>query len=180
MPTYPDLPTIAYHPSPELAVRPLYEDMDIKSLLDVGAGQGGVFDQGFWDWRRMDRKEACDLFWIRDMPADWHQRIGVDVQFLTKHYAPKSFDMVQCMEVLEHVPDPRKALEQLCTVARKFVLISSADEEHHRGEEQAHIEQINPVQRYIRQPSVSDLKELGFTVRVAEASMRQLVAWRKI
>jgi SAM-dependent methyltransferase len=179
MPVYNDVPTIDYFPSPEMAVRPLYEDLGITSLLDVGAGRGGVFDMACWDWRRMERKEACDLTWLRDMPDDWHQMTGVDVQRLTQFYKPKSFDMVQCMEVLEHVPNTRKALEELCKVARKFVLISSGDEEHHRGHEQTAIEKVNPAQKYIGQPAISDLRELGFIVRVTSYNRRQIVAWRK-
>ena len=44
MPTYPHLKTLKYQPNPELSVRPLYAGLGITSLLDVGAGYGGVFD----------------------------------------------------------------------------------------------------------------------------------------
>lgn len=175
-----DVPTIEYHPSPEMAVRPLYDKLPIRSILDVGAGHGGIFDKGYWDGREMDRREACDIFWIRPMEGPWVVRTGVDVCNLTAHYAPKSFDFVQCMEVLEHVADPWKAMNELCRVARQFILISSADEEHHKGPEQERIEKINPHQKYRSQPLVKELKEIGFEVRVDAGTRRQLVAWRYV
>lgn len=178
MPEYHNIPTIEYHPSPEKATRPLHEHLDIRSILDVGAGMGGVFDEAYWTARPMAKCDACDIFWMKALPPKWSMRTGVDVQELSKHYPLKSYDMVQCMEVLEHVPNPRRALEELCKVARKFVLISSADEMHHVGEEQARIEKINVAQKYIKQPSIEDLRELGFVVRVTAYNLRQIVAWR--
>jgi hypothetical protein len=67
------------------------------------------------------------------------------------------------------------------------VLITSADELHHgydeegrfdETSEQARVEKVNPHQRYVSQPSVSDLRDLGFAVFVERAARRQLVAWR--
>ena len=44
--------------------------------------------------------------------------------------------------------------------------------------EQARIERENPYQKYLGQPRVSDLRELGFDVRVECTERRQLIAWR--
>lgn len=180
MPVYPDIPTIDYSPSPELVVRPLYEQLGIRSILDVGAGHGGIFDKAFWDSQPMERREACDIYWMRDMGRGWSARVGVDACELSKHYGCKSFDMVQCLEVLEHIPDSRKALEELCAVARKLVLISSADELHHLGDEQERIEQFNRFQKYVKQPSIDALRDLGFEIRVDSRSRRQIVAWKVV
>jgi len=180
MPTYPELPTAKLAPFPEGFWRGLHEKVEIGSILDVGAGHGGVHDYGYWDRRPgMSAREACDLAWIRPMGPAWRTRVGVDVQRLTAFYPPKSFDLVQCFEVLEHVPDSRRALKELCRVARKMVLISSADEMHHQGPEQEAIEKINPAQAYIGQPKVSDLQAFGFDVWVDEESRRQLLACRR-
>ncbi len=35
-----------------------------------------------------------------------------------------SFDLVICTEVLEHLPQPMQALDELCRVSRRFVLLS--------------------------------------------------------
>lgn len=177
MPAYPKVKTIEYYPNPELVIRKLHEGLEIKSILDAGAGHGGVFDFAYWSERPMERRAACDLFWLRDMPG-WETKTGVDVTELSKHYPPKSVDYVQCMEVLEHVPRNAVALESLCDVATKLVVITSADETHHWGPEQERIEGINPHQKYLKQPSIKDLEDLGFEVRVEHLERRQIIAWK--
>jgi SAM-dependent methyltransferase len=178
MPIYENVKTISYYPNPELKARALFAGMTFSSILDVGAGHGGVFDLDFWEKNpSVTRKEACDIYWIRPMPFGWVTKIGVDVTELDKHYGENEFDFVQCMETLEHVPNSRKALEQLKRVAKKAVFITSADEEHHKGSEQEEIEKINKYQKYVVQPKVNDLLELGYQVRVEESQKRQLIAW---
>ena len=177
MPIY-DLPTIDYYPQPELCKRELFRDCLFESVLDVGAGHGGVFDLEFWQSNPfVKRKAACDIAWIRDLPPGWETKLGVDVCELDKHYGEREFDFVQCTEVLEHVANSRQALEQLIRVARKAVFITSADETAHIGPEQEAIEQVNRYQAYIMQPRIDDLKELGFSVRVESRLRRQIVAW---
>lgn len=177
MPVYNDVPTMAYYPNPEKKMEDIFKGMEFCSVLDVGAGHGGVFNIDYWNKPHVVRREACDIHWIREMPDVWAIKLGVDVQKLDKHYLTNEFDFVQCCEVLEHVPDTRKALEQLVRVARKAVFITSADEMDHVGPEQAAIEKINKHQAYIKQPSVEDMLDLGFQVRVEELERRQLVAW---
>ncbi len=175
MPTYPDLPVIDYYPRPELFHNGLLDKITFDSVLDVGAGHGGVFNID--RWKSAKRREACDIFHVRDTPDWWTVRDGVDVCELLAHYERGSFGVVQCTEVLEHVHNTRLALENLVAVAAKFVFITSADETHHEGEPQARIQAINPAQTYVKQPSVSDLRELGFTVVVDNERGRQLIAW---
>lgn len=178
MPIYENVETMKYYPNPEEKARALFTGIKFTSILDVGAGHGGVFDLDFWQKNPdVTRYEACDIKWIREMPANWSTKLGVDVQELDKHYKENEFDFVQCMETLEHVPDNRKALEQLIRVAKKAVFITSADETHHEGEEQLAIEKINQFQKYVKQPSVEDMLELGFQVRVDDGTKRQLIAW---
>lgn len=178
MPTYPDLPVAEYYPAPERFFWNIHRKLDIHSILDVGAGHGGVFDCFYWTHRdEMVKREACDIFKVRNLPPGWTVKNGVDVTRPLEHYEPASFDLVQCTEVLEHVHDTRKALENLVAVARKLVFVTSADETHHEGEPQARIQAINPAQAYIRQPSVADLRELGFQVYVDNERGRQLIAW---
>jgi hypothetical protein len=175
MPTYLDLPTVDWYPNPELAKRKLFNGMKFESVLDVGAGHGGVFDVDYWI--NTPTKEACDIRWIRELPKGWVVKLGIDVVKLDEYYREQQFDFVQCTEVLEHVEESRLALIQLVRVARKAVLITSCDETHHLGPEQEAIEKVNPYQAYIQQPRVSDLLDLGFQVRVETSERRQLVAW---
>jgi SAM-dependent methyltransferase len=191
VPTYPDLPIIELAPHPELVLRGAIDRAvglgRIDSILDVGSGHGGVYDYDYWTQARLRRRATSDIHSVREMSRKWETKTGVDVQRLTDFYEPHSFDLVQCLEVLEHVADSRRALEQLCAVARRMVLITSADERHHGYDEfgrldpdsdQVRYERVNPYQRYIRQPAVSDLQELGFEVFVEADALRQLIAWR--
>ncbi len=177
MPVYDNVPLMAYYPHPEQKMEALLKDLVFESVLDVGAGHGGVFHSDFWNKPEIVRKEACDIFWIRELPTGWTSLLGVDVCKLDEHYAPNSFDCVLCCEVLEHVADSKRALEQLVRVAKKAVFITSADELHHIGPEQAAIEEINKHQAYVKQPSVADMLALGFNVRVEAEQRRQLIAW---
>jgi SAM-dependent methyltransferase len=190
---YPHLATISMHPSPEATVRGMIDVLvgldQIDSILDVGSGHGGVFDYGFWTQAPISHRGTCDIHAVREMSEVWDTRDGVDVQHLTDFYRPDSFDLVQCMEVLEHVPDSRTALEQLCAVARRLVIITSDDELVHGynahgdfddSSVQAQMERINPHQRYVAQPRVSDLHELGFSVFVERMGRRRLVAFKTL
>jgi SAM-dependent methyltransferase len=176
MPIYENVATMDYYPHPETRKRELFSGLEFESVLDVGAGHGGVFDIAFWENKAI-RKEACDIFWMREHPKDWKTTIGVNVLELDKFYGENEFDFVQCTEVLEHVEDSRLALEQLVRVAKKAVFITSADEVHHVGEEQDAIEKFNKYQAYVKQPKIEDLVELGFEVRVDSPSKRQIIAW---
>ena len=193
MPRYLDLPTIVMYPAPEETIRGVIRQTvglhNVRSILDVGSGHGGVFDYDFWTRWPVARRTTCDIHSVREMAPVWEQRVGVDAHRLSDVFAPQSFDLVQCMEVLEHVAAPRTVLEQLCLVARKLVVVTSADEMYHgydeqgrfhEESEQAQIERVNPHQRYRGQPRVSDLRALGFDVRVEATGRRQLVAWKVI
>lgn len=181
MPVYNDIEPFNYYPHPEQAIHGpngIFTHLDCRTVLDVGAGHGGVFDVGYWDARpEVTRREACDIFWIRPLPPLWATKTGVDACKLDEHYQAGEFDFVQCCEVLEHIPDSRRALEQLVRVAKMAVFVTSADEIHHQGPEQEAIEKVNKNQAYVLQPKVSDLLELGFTVRVDHETRRQLIAW---
>lgn len=178
MPVYDNVQPMDYYPHPEQVMRGIFAGLELGSILDVGAGHGGVFDLERWETDpQVVRKEACDIFWMREMPAGWVTRTGIDACQLRRHYHASEFDFVQCCEVLEHIPDSRRALMQLVDVARKVVFITSADETHHEGPEQVEIEKFNKHQAYVKQPSIEDLLEFGFEVRVDSQTRRQIIAW---
>ena len=180
--TYPDLQEIQFYPEKEGCIRGLLDGLEIHSILDVGAGHGGIFDYGYWDANTaVQRREACDLFFCRPMSERWVSKIGVDARKLTDHYAKKSFDYVQCMETLEHMTDPIKAIEQMLLVARKAVVITSASIGHHIGPAQEESEKWNPHLKYIAQPPVAGMLKLGMEVRVANMTEKsQLIAWKQL
>jgi len=103
--------------------------IDPQSLLDVGSGRGTFL------WPLLDslpgvRVTAIDVDERRvaDLGA---VRIG-GVSHLTvalmsaerMGFAPRSFDVVTMLEVLEHMRNPLAALKSACCVAQRFVVLS--------------------------------------------------------
>lgn len=180
MPIYENIPTVDMT-FPEQVIYNIWAHLPIQSVLDVGAGHGGpLANDIILQNPNILHRMACDIHWIRDLDPRWQSKVGVDVHELDKHFAPRSWDLVGCYECLEHVTDPRLALEQLIKVANQCVIFTSADEEHHQGPEQEAIEKVNPHQAYIKQPSLSDLYDLGFTVFVDAGTRRQLIGYKYV
>jgi hypothetical protein len=44
-------------------------------------------------------------------------------------HTPGNYDIVTCLEVLEHIPDWKKAVKYACDSARKFVILSFPSKE---------------------------------------------------
>ncbi len=179
MPIYTNVEPIQYYPNPESFFRNIHEPLGIGSILDSGAGHGGTFDSGYWNPKSI-LKVAADMAFVRPTDPSWRIDIGVDATKLTNHYGEKSFDLVQCLETLEHIPDNRAALEEMVKVARKVVFITSCDEGHHAGPLYDESVKRNPYNAYTGQPKIKDLIELGFHVHVEHYECRQIVAWKII
>ncbi len=107
------------------AIRPLH----IKSILDVGAGEGFTLARLHLEkiGKRLEgieySKEAIKL------------GKKLHPEFLIKHgniyqlpYKNNSFDLVISTEVLEHLDSPRKGLQELIRVSKKYVLVSVPNE----------------------------------------------------
>jgi ubiquinone/menaquinone biosynthesis C-methylase UbiE len=99
------------------------------SLLDIGTGRGVFL------WPLLDAFPAlpvtcvdcleyrvADLQAVRAGGVSHLEAIHADVTALP--FPENSFDVVTMLEVLEHIPDTRRALAEVCRVARHFVLFS--------------------------------------------------------
>jgi SAM-dependent methyltransferase len=179
MPIYTNVPPIPYYPNPEGFLRKIHEPLGVSSVLDIGAGHGGTFDGGYWNPKPV-LKVAADMFFVRPTDPTWRIDLGIDCTKLSDHYAPGSFDLVQCLETLEHIPKNREALEEMCKVARKLVFITSCDEGHHAGPLYDESVRRNPYNAYTGQPLIEDLLDLGFHTHVEHFECRQIVAWKII
>jgi len=83
-----------------------------KTLLDIGC------DELFFYNKLMDKYKIT----LADSSPRSEQIKKEDVQNLS--FADKSFDIVLCQQVLEHVPNPVKAILELKRVTTKQLIIS--------------------------------------------------------
>jgi len=99
---------------------------DLKNVLEIGVGEGfstqrisqmlptGVqFEASEFDAERVEL--------ARQRNPQIH--IGQESIYALNR-PPLSFDLVICLEVLEHLEDPRAGLEELARVSRKYAIVS--------------------------------------------------------
>jgi ubiquinone/menaquinone biosynthesis C-methylase UbiE/uncharacterized protein YbaR (Trm112 family) len=105
----------------------LLDTLDFESVLDVGGGEGYLAAL-VRDLGRANTVHSSDL------SVEACQRAGeiFDIQGLAADsarlpFADNSYDLVICSEVLEHLSRPVLAIAELARVARKFVVITTAE-----------------------------------------------------
>ncbi|HEX6238390.1 MAG TPA: class I SAM-dependent methyltransferase [Acidimicrobiales bacterium] len=98
------------------------------AVLEVGVGEGEVSS------RLRSRYRGASIVGV-DLPdpaltADWRDRglVGVFADIGALPFPAGSFDLIIAVEVLEHVPDPRKALVELGRLARGHLVLSVPQE----------------------------------------------------
>jgi hypothetical protein len=88
---------------------------DVESILDVGSNGCAYLD--WFDW--VPRRVSLDL--KRPYTGDGVESVKAD--FLT--WEPRErFDIVLCLQVLEHIPDAASFAQRLLAVARRHVIVS--------------------------------------------------------
>lgn len=88
---------------------------DAKSILDVGSNGCGYLD---W-FPQFERRVSLDL--RRPYVASGIESVRVD---FFKYEVLERFDIVLCLQVLEHVPDATAFAQRLIASARRHVIIS--------------------------------------------------------
>lgn len=108
------------------AVFELCHDTSPETLLEVGCGEGHLTFQLWKNLRPITKRvDACDLS-LDQVPDPYRQIIHFQRASVYKlPYNDASFDLVVCCEVLEHLNDPEKGLEELTRVSKGRVLLST-------------------------------------------------------
>jgi SAM-dependent methyltransferase len=103
----------------------LLRDLDFADCLDAGCAQRFLLDAVVG--RFPVKGFGCD---VSDAVIDANRRARPDCEFavldLTRQTWPegRTFDLVVCSEVLEHIPDWRNAIANLVRMARKHLVIT--------------------------------------------------------
>jgi ubiquinone/menaquinone biosynthesis C-methylase UbiE len=110
------------------AVSDLYRQADARSLLEIGCGEGLLTQHLLRSNPAPEKVAACDLSLNRLAP-DLDPRIEFfEASAYELPIADRSYDLVVCCEVLEHLENPAAALAEIARVARRFVLLSTPRE----------------------------------------------------
>jgi ubiquinone/menaquinone biosynthesis C-methylase UbiE len=103
-----------------------------RRTLEVGCGEGVIAASMH---RRWDEVVALDLP-DAGLRADWRGVPGPRFLHASAHqlpFADGQFDVVVAAEVLEHLPDPARGLEEMARVGRRHLVLSVPREPVFRG-----------------------------------------------
>jgi ubiquinone/menaquinone biosynthesis C-methylase UbiE len=95
----------------------------VGRALEVGCGEGVIADKL---QRRFGEVVALDLP-DAGLRADWRGYVGPRFLHASAHELPfedDQFDVVVAAEVLEHLPDPHKGLQEMARVGRRHLVLS--------------------------------------------------------
>ncbi len=109
-------------------LRQMVNELRPESVLDAGCGEGEALDRlrGVLpdEVRGFDNNPACVDFAAVRLPK-YRFRTG-DVRHIDCESS--QFDLVLCLEVLEHLDEPALALRELVRVSRRHIVISVPNE----------------------------------------------------
>jgi 2-polyprenyl-3-methyl-5-hydroxy-6-metoxy-1,4-benzoquinol methylase len=111
----------------ERDLRELFTRADPSSLLDIGCGEGVHTYR--WATQLGDRRVVGIDLEDPKLAAEWEKRQAPNLQYRTMKaenlpFADGEFDLVTAIEVLEHVPDPRRTVAEMARCARRHLLVS--------------------------------------------------------
>jgi SAM-dependent methyltransferase len=95
----------------------------VRRALEVGCGEGVIADKL---QRRFGEVVALDLP-DAGLRADWRRYAGPRFLHASAHelpFADNRFDVVVAAEVLEHLPDPVRGLQEMARVSRRHLVLS--------------------------------------------------------
>ena len=107
----------------------LIKNREVESILDVGCGEGFTLhrlkEKGIG--KKLEGLEYLQT--AIDLGKEMYPDIKITQGSIYKlPYKDNSFDLVLCTEVLEHLEEPEKALQELVRVSKKYLAISVPNE----------------------------------------------------
>jgi len=106
-------------------INEIIKRIDYDVVLDVGCGEGIIFAK----LKQRFKDKKCTGV---DIDKDHIEKANLNAPFASYQkgsiydlrFPKNSFDLVMCLEVLEHLENPEKAVQNLKEVSSKYVLIS--------------------------------------------------------
>lgn len=138
-----------------------YALRDCDSVLDVGCGTNSAlqFVPGPTTRVGIDaHKKSIEISKAKKI----HGRYTLgDIRRLSNYYAPKSFDAVICIDVIEHVTsaEGKKLLQMMETIAKKRVIVLTPNGFYHQ-----HALEGNPYQVHKSGWRSADFRSSGYAV----------------
>jgi SAM-dependent methyltransferase len=105
-----------------LALLQKHYDVRGKKLLDYGCGRGealSLFSGAGMAASGTDTDPEC----VR-IASGSGKAVGLNAADPVGQFGPKSFDVISCFHVLEHVPSPVQTLNQLREIARDYLVLA--------------------------------------------------------
>ena len=95
----------------------------VARALEVGCGEGVIADKMHRRWGEVVALDLPDA----GLRADWRRYHGPRFLHASAHELPfddDQFDVVVAAEVLEHLPDPVRGLQEMARVTRRHLVLS--------------------------------------------------------
>ena len=111
----------------------LFDRAEPTSLLDVGCGEGVLVQR--WAQRLGEGRVVGIDLEEESIQTGWAERGAPNLEYRVMEagradrvenlpFAENEFDLASAIEVLEHVPDPERTLEEMARCAERHLLVS--------------------------------------------------------
>ncbi len=110
------------------ALKTIISHITFDTIIDAGCGEGYVSN-----FLYQLTKKNMHAFDVSESVIKLAQAIYPQISFATasiynSRFENNSFDLVTCLEVLEHLDYPEKALKELCRISQKYLILSVPNE----------------------------------------------------